>query len=366
MATYYVDPLNGSDSNNGSSISLAFKSTAKSETIVAAGDTVKLLSTGTESLTGTNTITLTASGAGLSLITWQGCDSSGNPLTDGGYYTIDGSGMSNSTDTISTAAVKYRKIRNVLITNSKRYAVTNTADPSYSIAFESCSITNPTTACFGSSTALVGYGFLVVNGVYTGSGAGGSQHFSYNAGITSNQNDVMPIGCLIAGFNTCFALDMFNSSQAIQNCVFANNGTAIPGMVYAPKMTVSNCVFYGNTTAIALSDRGSYGPRFSQITSCSFVNNTTAIAGYDATICANLMSYNHYYNNTTNFYGGVTSGLHDVINVNPLFNSPSIFDFRLQSGSPLIGAGPRGTNIAGLSQVGSGGGVPLVGEGLVY
>ncbi len=367
MATYYVDPLNGSDSNNGSSIALAFKSTAKSETVVVAGDTVKLLATGNESLVGTNTITLAVSGVPNNQILWQGCDMSGNTLADGSYYTIDGSGMSSGTDVINTAATKNRRIRNVLITNSKRFGISTTSDPAYAIIFESCSIINPATACFGTSTSGIGYGFLVVNGVFTGSGSGGTQRFSYSTPGIANRSEVIPIGCLITGFNTVFSPDVANGQQSLQNCVFANNGSVIPAELYAQNMSISNCLFFNNTLAIGLSDRSlAGGARFSQITSCSFVNNTTAIAGYDTTIGSESMSFNHYYNNTTNFSGAVTSGLHDVVNVNPLFNSPGTFDFRLQSGSPLIGGGPRGTNIAGLSQVGGGGGMPLIGEGMVF
>jgi hypothetical protein len=42
-------------------------------------------------------------------------------------------------------------------------------------------------------------------------------------------------------------------------------------------------------------------------------------------------------------------------------------DFSLKSGSPLIATGPRGGNLAGLTQVGGGSGSgPLIGEGPVY
>ena len=59
------------------------------------------------------------------------------------------------------------------------------------------------------------------------------------------------------------------------------------------------------------------------------------------------------------------AGSHEI-GGDPLFNSPGTLDFRLRSGSPLIGSGPRGLNIAGLAQIGGGSSVPLIGEGMVF
>ena len=369
MATYYVDPLNGLDSNNGSSVFLAFKSTAKSETVVAPGDTVKFLSTQAESLIGTNTITMSASGTTANPIYWQGCDSSGNALSDGSYYTVDGTGMSSGIDIINTGSKTNRRMRNMLFANAKRFAVSCTADPSYTIQFELCSITSPTTACFGSPNLSVGYGFVVINSVFTGSGAGGTQRFSYNISGGANRSDVSCIGCSIAAFNTVFAQEWSNGSGLIYANIFSTNGTVLPGSIYDQGQWVQGNVFYGNSYCVGISDRTvTGGGRYVSIVNNTFVNNSKCIDGYDVTVSTVVNSYNHFFGNASNYSGGsIVAGSHEI-GGDPLFNSPGTLDFRLKSGSPLIGAGPRGVNVAGLAQIGSGsgGGVPLIGEGLVF
>ena len=367
MATYYVDPLNGSDGNNGSSIALAFRSTAKSETVVAAGDTVKLLATQSESLTGTNTITLSTSGTNFNPMYWQGCDSSGNALPDGSYYTIDGSGMSPGSDIINTATKLNRRMRNLLFANAKRFGISCTSDPAYSIILELCSITNPATACFGSANNYTGYGYEAINSVFTGSGAGGTQRFSFNTIGVGNRSDVSCIACLITLFNTVFTQGASNGGGLACGNIFANNGTVLPGSIYSQGQVIQGNVFYGNAYCIGISDRPvTGGGRYVSIIGNTFVNNGKCIDGLDATVSTVINAYNHYFNNASIYSGGsVMAGSHEI-GGDPLFNSPGTLDFRLRSGSPLIGSGPRGLNIAGLAQIGGGSSVPLIGEGMVF
>jgi hypothetical protein len=367
MTIYFVDPLNGSDSNDGSSMAKAFRSTAKSETVVAAGDTVKFLATHAESLTGTNTITLSTSGTSFSPIYWQGCDSSGNALPDGSYYTIDGSEMSSGSDMINTGAKTNRRMRNMLFANAKRFGVACTADPAYTIILELCSITNPATACFGSSTYYTGYGYEAINSIFTGSGAGGTQRFSCNNIGVANRSEVSCIACSIAFFNTVFTQDASNGVGLVYGNIFANNGTVLPGSIYSQGQFIQDNVFYGNSYCIGVCDRTvAGGGRFDSIIGNTFVNNLKCIDGIDATVSTVINAYNHYFNNASNYSGGsVVAGSHEI-GGDPLFNSPGMLDFRLKSGSPLIGSGPRGLNIAGLTQISGGSGVPVIGEGLVF
>ena len=367
MATYYVDPFNGSDSNNGSSIAQAFRSTAKSETVVSAGDTVKFLATQTESLTGANTISLSTSGTSFNPIYWQGCDSSGNALPDGIYYTIDGSGMSPGSDMVNTGAKINRRMRNMLFANAKRFGISCTTDPAYTIILELCSITNPATACFGSSTPYIGYGYEAINSVFTGSGAGGTQRFSCNTIGVGNRSEVSCIACVITLFNTVFTQGASNGAGLVYGNIFANNGTVLPGSIYFQGQFIQDNVFYGNSYCIGVSDRPvTGGGRFDSIIGNTFVNNAKCIDGLDATVSTVINAYNHYFNNASIYSGGsVVAGSHEI-GGDPLFNSPGTLDFRLKAGSPLIGAGPRGLNIAGLPQIGGGSSVPLIGEGLVF
>ena len=369
MATYYVDPLNGLDSNNGSSIALAFKSTAKSESVVTAGDIVKFLATRTESLAGSSTITLSVNGTTANPIYWQGCDSSGNILADGSYYTIDGLSMSSGSDIVNTAAIKNRRIRNMSFSNPKRFGMSCTTDPSYTIFLELCSITNPTTACFGSANGGIGYGYQAINCNFNGSGSSVTQRLSFNISGATNRNEVSCVGCVITSFYSVFTQNASNGSGLVYGNVFANNGTVLPGSIYNPGQLVQDNVFYGNTYCIGISDRTvTSGGRYVSVVNNTFVNNAKCIDGYDVTVSTAVNSYNHYFGNTSNYSGGsIFTGSHEI-GGDPLFNSPGAFDFRLKPGSPLIGAGLRGSNIAGLAQVGGsgGGGVPIIGEGMVF
>ena len=348
MATYYVDPVSGNNSNAGTSFALAFATTAKAESVVAAGDTVRLCATGTESLTSTNTITLTTSGSGTAFITWQGYNNTGTtPLSPGSYYTIDGSGMNSSTDVVAAGAITSRRYLGVKITNAKRLAFSATAADGATY-LENCSITNPTTSCFGMASTSNGLGWTCINCVFTGSGAGGSQHVLANLQSTSNRPGVNLIGCTVSAFYDVNAI--INGAEMYRNNIFANNGTAIYGSIYLTNGYIENNVFYGNTVAIGVSDRSS-AARYCWIINNTFVNNTTAFLAAASNNQFQFEDYNHFYNNGTIYNGaGLVAGANDISG-NPLFNNAASLDFRLKAGSPLIGAGLRGSNIAALQQI---------------
>jgi hypothetical protein len=352
MTTYYVDPVGGLDTNAGTSIGTAFKSTAKSETVVVAGDIVKLLATGTETLTSTSTISLTASGTVASNITWIGCDASGVQLPYGSYYTISGTSMSTSTDILNTNAVTYRMFQNVLFASAKRFAVANTVDSVFLNTFVNCSVTTPTTACFGSTVANCVCTANMINCVFTGSGKAGSQLFVYNSAGAANRGMPSLMGCIVSGFNTVYAIDMATVTEYVcVNNIFANNGTVFPGDLYNTFQPIMSNVFYGNTVAITLADRPWTG-RFAFIVNNSFVSNGTALLGSGTGVQTNVNAYNHYYNNTADYSGGsIAQGQNELRGVDPLFNNAAGLDFRLKSGSPLISAGIGGNNLGGVAQM---------------
>ena len=365
MTTYYVDPVGGSNSNNGLSVGAAFLTTARSETVVAAGDTVKLLNTGTEALTGANTITLSVSGTATARVYWIGCDSSGNELADGSYYTISGSGMNASTDIVATAATINREIRHVKFDSAKRFALMCTSDPSNFFTVVSCSIVTPTTACFGAVTNGAGYQFAAINCVLTGSGSGGSQRVGYNTGGTGARNDVALYGCLVSSF-----YQVHTDGQVIfdRNCIFVSNGN-VGGVVGDQNNNAfSDCVFYGNTVCCSIGNRT--GQSTGIFYNCLFHTNTTVLSLNNGTTnTALFVDYCCFYANTNDIStsGILLKGIHCISGSDPKCNAVGSNDFSLKSGSPLIGKGPNGGNLAGLTQVGGGsGGGPLIGEGPVY
>ena len=352
MTIYYVDPVSGSNSNAGTSFALAFATTAKAESVVAAGDTVRLCATGTESLTSTNTIALATNGTAVANITWQGYNNTGtSPLTGTNYYTISGSGMSASTDILSSAGVQYRNINNVALTASKRNIIGVTGDSGYTVQFNNCSFTAPGTNVIAVASGSNGTGVTFISCVLTGGGSGGSTVcISGNA----NRNGCTLIGCTVTAFGTVMfpSGEGGNGTESYIGNIFANNATVMGPNIYNAASQVTNNVFYNNTTAICILDRSS-AARYFYITNNTFVNNTTAFIAAASNNCFGLEDYNHLNGNTTNYNGAaLVAGVHDVSGA-PLFNNPGSLDFRLQSGSPLIGAGIAGSNIAGLKQISS-------------
>ena len=354
MTIYYVDPVSGNDSNAGTSFALAFATTAKAESIVAAGDTVRLCATGTEALTSTNTITLATNGTAAANITWRGYNNTGTTaLTPGNYYTISGSGMSASTDILALASVQYRNINNVALTAAKRNIIGTTGDSGYTVQFNNCSLTAPTTNIIANTSVSNGTGVMFINCVMTGGGSGGS---TVCINSNANRNGCTLIGCTVTAFGTVLfpsSIGGGNGTESYIGNIFANNATVMGQNLYTSSSQITGNVFYNNTTAINISDRSS-ASRFYYITNNTFVNNTTAFLAAASNNCFGLEDYNHLYNNTTNYNGAaLVPGAHDIAGA-PLFNAPGSLDFSLQAGSPLIGAGLAGTNIAGLKQVSGG------------
>lgn len=328
---------------------------------------MRLCATGTESLTSTNTISLATNGTAALPITWQGYNSTGTaPLTGTNYYTISGSGMSASTDILASAGVQYRNINNAALTAAKRNIIGTSGDSAYTVQFNNCSLTAPTTNIIANTSGTNGIGVMFINCVMTGGGSGGS---TVCINGPANRNGCTLIGCTVTAFGTVMSPSGFeggNGSESYIGNIFANNNIVFGPNVYTAVSQVTGNVFYNNTTAIYILDRSS-ATHYFYITNNTFVNNTTAFLAAASNNCFGLEDYNHLYNNTTNYNGAaLVPGVHDVSGA-PLFNNPGSLDFRLQAGSPLIGAGLNGTNIAGLKQMpGSGaGGSPIFNSAII-
>ena len=101
MATYYVDPSSGSNSNAGTSTGSAwasFEYAVGGSSGVAAGDFIYLMNTATETPSGS--ITLSVAGTEADNIFVIGADSNGDKLSRGSYYTISGSSLPATTNLI--------------------------------------------------------------------------------------------------------------------------------------------------------------------------------------------------------------------------------------------------------------------------
>lgn len=112
MATYYVKPSTGSNGNAGTSVGAAWQTTQFAADSAVAGDIVYLCNEATESV-GTQIDFDTNLGTSTNRIYFIGADSSGNPLTEGSYYTLQASSSITSVLSFATGTghVEFRNIK---------------------------------------------------------------------------------------------------------------------------------------------------------------------------------------------------------------------------------------------------------------
>lgn len=358
-ATYYVDPLNGSDAGGvaGTSFATAWKSTAHAAGLVAAGDTVRLCATATETPTGSSTpISFTTNGASGSLISWIGYDATGvNPLTAGNYYTISGASLTGATTDIANLTGTSNQFNNLKFVGGPRYNTYSATNPQDD-KFTNCYFGNAGTALIGSA-ANVSIGLLMYGCVFTSCPVafGG-----YNSRAVPSCS-----GCVFSSISSSVCGS--SAFTFMQGNAFLNNGTCFAGYTGTVTNVITGNTFYNNTVAIGINDRGG---SVCYISGNTFCKNGTALAMAGSTSYPIYANYNHYGTgslaNTNNFTGNasVVLGPNDVTG-DPLFNNAAGGDFRLKSGSPLIGSGPGGINIGAMGQMPASGSFPVIGSVIV-
>lgn len=361
MATYYVDPLSGSDAAAGTSFGTAWATTQKAADTAVAGDEVRLCATATETPSAQIDWDTNA-GTAASPIHFVGADSSGNPLTTG-YYTISGSSLPASTNLFywGTAASQFVRFKRIRITGATNHNVST--GPGSGTPFDTWLIFN--TCRIDSATA---------DGVYQGFGYrnmfinceidsnGGSGFGPAGASNTNRMGYIWFYGCSVHD-NTSSGITLYNQGNEVLNSlIYDNGGDGIElGRQFFYTVIMNNTI-YGNTGS-GIGDMNAFS--LSANNTGRIIGNTFASnGGYGLEDnrgggTLGYIDYNHFYNNTsgeTDFSGGTPGDSNQ--SGDPLFTSitDGSEDFTPTSGSPLIRTNLNDGNIGAVGAPASGGG----------
>lgn len=335
MATWYVDGLNGSDANAGTSPATAFKTLAKAAAEAASGDQVNICATGAYPQSAT--VTLAAGN-----VVWIGANASG---------TVDGTRAAITT----TAAI------DLFDCNGRGQ-----------LRFENLNLTSTSAtpgACFRSSTGIVasfdlrtclldGFSYGVI-GNLTNSRYQFQNLLIYESEIRNcgyaidNAANTSFEGCYLHG-NTAAAFrgGTAGSSASVEaaRSIFFGNAHAVLGQT-AISVRLRSCTLVGQTGDAIL--QGNFA--WSLIIQNTLIETTSGYAINAAVAPTQQLCFgNAYRANSGGNFNGVSAGLGDIALTEEPCNNPAGGDFGLNNtagggaacraaGSP--GAFPGGTTI---------------------
>lgn len=338
MTTYYVDNMNGSDSNNGTTEALAKQTlSAGCGLLAAAGDILYIQNTGTP-YTLTTSVALTLKGT-----TAGGC------VRIEGYTTTPGARDGRPLITTATNSTPLFTCNGLNYNNFAHLSLSNTAS-TRSVAFQ-CVTANSTTCKF-EDCIFDGFSFALTAGTSswlnpivmrcefkngTGStnaqintAAGGmyfGNYFHDNAGdgiVWSYAYGCFIIGNIFANNGRYGAIENSGSSANVGYAVihgdtFYGNGsdglriTADTDLNYTPQIT--NNIFYGN---------GGYGQNWPNLSST------------EESAMSMIKGWNAYGANTSGNIAGVSAGISDVTLTGDPFINATAKNFALNT---IAGAG---------------------------
>lgn len=323
MATYYVDPVSGSDGNAGTSFGAAFASTQKGADTAVAGEEVRLCDTGVEYLSSRLDLD---TNAGVIFVAY---DATGTAPLTSGHYTIDGS-LLGLTDLVQLS-VSGITMQGVRLTAGPAYNIKFSGSSAY-MQMERCRVDNAgTSGVYMDNVTHVLWSIdseIDHNTKYgvrqsTSSrgnfyGVGGSVHHNGSGGVW--------VGAYIMVSNMA---------------VYRNGGDGIRNL--ESRTNIYNCTVYGNTGDGIDTDYGG-----NTIVGCTLAAN----GGYGLNRNGvneniDIIDYNHYHGNTSGETDlGATPGTHNQSG-DPLFadTTDGSEDFTPADGSPLDGTGIGGVDI---------------------
>ncbi len=350
-ATYYVDPVSGSDAAAGTSFATAWATTQHAADTAVAGDEVRLCKTGTESISATLDFD-TNSGTVSAPITFVSYDSTGTSQEDG-YHIQVASSISILQDLISDW------LRFVGIDFDGNGNVTSTCvDASGSGEGENtiyirCTLRD----CDGHGSNIRG-GFISFIGCNIHSmGLCGLRPQST---ASSRWSSGLILGNRIHGNGDAGIGDMGgNSLRIIGNLIYGNLGDGIEftaAIQFVNDIIIGNTIFGNLGDAIDLSTLTEYD--------CAVYDNTLVSNGGYAIRMGTAspgryIDHNHTHDNTsgaTDYNSGTLPGVANQTG-DPLFTNTTqgSEDFKPLSGSPLIGNGLLGGNIGAVAADAGGG-----------
>ncbi len=347
MATYYVDPVSGSDANAGTSFGAAWATTQKAADTAIAGDEVRLCATGTETPSSVTAFD-TNSGTYSNHIRFVAYNATGTaPLTTG-YYTISGASLGAGADIFDMNGQDRIDFDGIRLTGAPAHGMEHSSGTLDGVYLRRCRIDN----CGG-------------NGIYMDNS---SQFCSIvDCEIDDNVGDGVGQSTSSRGRLTAIASSIHDNGEHGINlgqvCTFVGcqvfdntlDGIHIHGA--SAEILVTGCTIYGN---------GSDGIHIDDPLKSINVSNSSIAqnGGYGISTNSNGLEFitsdrNHTHNNTSGIIDtGTLPGSNNVTG-DPLFASvvDGSEDFTPGASSPLAGAGVNGTTIGALpAAAGSGGG----------
>lgn len=346
MATYYVDPVSGSDAADGLSFANAWLTTQKAADTAVAGDEVRLCATGTEAPSAT--IDFDTNAGPAEFVAYNATGTA--PLGAGQFYTITGASIAASGDVIDVINGMSARFRRVRITGGPGVGVD--LNGTCSVEFSNSRIDNHVSHGVvgdGAGSTFVGYSTEVDNN----GGKGLTQ-------TTSARFTAILDGCRIH-HNGGNGVDTGRGIVAANNRIYRNGGVGIKAD--AGGIIANNILYLNTSDGVLLAVN-------TTVHSNSFVSN----GGYGINFNAfspggRAVDWNHYQSNTsgeTSLGGGSTPGDANQSG-DPLFTSTTdgSEDFAPLTGSPLIGAGIGGQMIGAVAHAdGGGSGNPFPSAGL--
>jgi hypothetical protein len=347
MATYYVRPTNGNDSNDGLSYANAWKTMAKAAASpVVLGDEIRLCAEATELPTATTTFN---SVSGISLIGYSADGTT--ELDEGQFYTISGASTGTGVNLITVSGNTIPglnvQFRHVHFLNSKQDGISQAGNCSISLV--ECRI-----------SGSVRHGLQGDNNSASIRLINSEVDHNGQKGLTQSTTDRLSINASGSRIhdNGTTGVDSGVTSTMTHCTVYRNGGI---GAKYDKSSSFSNNVFFDNGT-VGLQIGGV--PQF--CFNNSFVDNGTFGLDYAFTPTAVpiwTIDYNHYHGNESGETDQVTTPGGSNVSGDPLFanTTDGSEDFTPSSSSPLFGGGGiNGSTIGPLAPAASGGSVIII------
>jgi len=346
---WYVDGVNGSDLNSGTSWTDAFKTIAKALTVAAHGDTI-LVADATYYETD-----LDFSGKEIHL---KGVDYHSGGLTrpvidcqSSGRAFYFGSGETGD------CVIENFVIRNGRVEDGGGGAILceNNSSPTISnCVFEDNEVVDTNgwwdderggaIYCKDSSNATI------VNCTFSGNSATGGGLYGYGGAIFCGSSSPSILNCVFVNNNADIyggAIDCEDSSSArIINCLFWGNSTGFAGgaiACYSSSPTVTNCTFSGNLATGSFAYGGAIYCKSSTaiLNNCILWNNSASYSGDEVyTETGSFCTLNCCCVDSAG-YGGQTGSIteNNCIYDDPQFVDAANGDYHLKEPSPCIDAG---------------------------
>jgi len=359
MAIFYVDPLNGSDSDDGSQPTAGQAGIGPKATLLSAydaavtGDVVYVMATAAESPS--STIALDSGSQGnKSLVKIQVADSSGVP-SESLSYEINDSSLAAGTPLVTVENIPNTEFRgiNFVCSGNASHCVKDITDTVDSLGFSRCVFDGATSHNINLSATK---GPQTLRSCTIRNAGGDGVH---GDSVSYSMEDCVVTANGGSGVRT-------STGGRYDRTIFAHNGGWGVETTNGNFDTARRCTFFSNASGGLRDDQKSGSAP--TVASCTFAQNGGYGIFFNDNVPADFgdvefFTNNHFHLNTS---GDTNAVLADIslfsITGDPDFADAAGGDFVPSSTSPLRGAGFNGGDIGAVDAAGSGlgGGTTLV------